>query len=187
MSLDSIVNSAAQRMEKSLVALDKALKGLRTGRAHPDLLNGIEVPCYDGESPINQVAGIEVADARTLVVSVWDKSLVTAVEKAIRDSGTGFNPVPARDGTMRIPLPPLSEERRREMVKIARTETEQSRVAIRNIRRDAMREIKRVVDAKEASEDEQHRASNKLKQATDKCIADADDRLEKKQKELMTV
>ncbi|MGV0006193.1 MAG: ribosome recycling factor [Candidatus Porifericomitaceae bacterium WSBS_2022_MAG_OTU9] len=187
MSLDAVANGASQRMEKSLVALDNALKGLRTGRAHPDLLNGITVSCYGSESPLSQVAKVDVADARTLAVSVWDSSLLAAIDKSIRNSNTGLNPVPGESGVLRIPLPPLSEERRQEMVKIARNETEQTRVAIRNIRRDAMREMKQKVDAKEASEDEQRRSSTKLQQATDKFIADADGRLENKQKELMTV
>lgn len=187
LSLDAVANKARQRMEKSLVSLDKALAGLRAGRAHPDMLNGIMVPCYGGESPLVQVAGIDVSDARTLALSVWDASLVPAVEKAIRDANIGLNPVPGESGALRLPLPPLNEERRQEMVKMARSETEQARVAIRNIRREAMREMKRMVDAKEASEDEQKRASNQLQQSTDSFIADADDRLENKQKELMTV
>ena len=187
MSLDAIANKASQRMEKSLVSLDKALAGLRAGRAHPDMLNGIMVPCYGNESPLVQVAGIDVSDARTLVLSVWDSSLVPAVDKAIRDANIGLNPVPGESGALRLPLPPLNEERRQEMVKMARSETEQARVAIRNIRREAMREMKRMVDAKEASEDEQKRASSQLQQSTDGFIADADDRLENKQKELMTV
>ena len=185
--LEPIIATPRQRMEKSLAALAKMLSGLRTGRAHPDLLGNIMVSCYGTETPINQVAGIDVANARTLTVSVWDSGLLPAVDKAIRNSATGLNPVPGDDGILRIPLPPLSEERRGELIKVARTETEQARVAIRNIRRDCLREIRQQVKDSDCGEDEQHRTGDQLQKLTDKSIAAADAQLEAKQKELMTV
>lgn len=173
-------------MAKSVESLKHELIKLRTGRAHTSLLDHITVNYYGSEVPLNQVASITVGDSRTLVVSPWEKNMVSAVEKAILASDLGLNPVTA--GTvMRIPLPPLTEERRRDLVKVVRHEGEGARVAIRNIRRDANTLLKELLKEKEITEDAEHRAQDDIQKLTDKYIGEIEKVLETKEAELMEI
>lgn len=174
------------RMEKTLEAMKNDLGGLRAGRAHASLLDGILVDAYGTMSPLNQIGTIGVPDARTLSVSVWDKNLLKGVEKALRESDLGLNPM--NDGqTIRIPIPPLSEERRKELVKIAGKYAEQGKIAIRNIRRDAMDEVKKMKKDALISEDDEKRYNNDIQKWTDEAIKKADDLYAAKEKDIMQV
>lgn len=174
------------RMEKSLEALKADFGGLRAGRAHASLLDGILVEAYGSMTPLNQVGAISVPDARTLSVSVWDKSLAKSVEKALRESDLGLNPM--SDGQLiRIPIPPLSEERRKELVKIAGKYAEQCKVAIRNIRRDAMDEVKKLKKDSLISEDEEKKYNNDIQKWTDDAIKKVDEQVAGKEKDIMQV
>lgn len=184
--IEDIKKDAASRMAKSVENLKQELTKLRTGRAHTSLLDHIRVNYYGSDVPLNQVASVSVADPRTLVVSPWEKNLVPVVEKAILNSDLGLNPTTA--GTViRIPLPPLTEERRRDMVKVVRNEGEGGRVAIRNIRRDANSDLKALLKEKEITEDEERRAQDDIQKLTDKYIAEVDKLLEAKEAELMEI
>ena len=184
--IDEIIDDARQRMQKSVEALETQLAKVRTGRAHPSLLDSIKVSYYGSDTPLNQVANVNVQDARTLGVTVFDKSLVQAVEKAIMSSDLGLNPNTA--GTMiRIPLPPLTEERRKDFVKVVRGETENGRVAIRNIRRDANSDFKSLLKDKDITEDEQRGAEHEVQKLTNDAIKAMDTQLDAKEKELMTI
>ena len=184
--IDDIKKDAAQRMHKSIEALKVELTKLRTGRAHTSLLDHITVDYYGNQVPINQCANITVTDARTLTVSPWEKGMVSAIEKAIMNSDLGLNP--ATSGTvMRIPLPPLTEERRRDMTKVVRGEAEAARVAIRNIRRDANNDLKDLVKEKMISEDEERRGQEEIQKLTDKHIAEVEQVLAAKEADLMEV
>jgi len=184
--IKEINKDAASRMAKSIESLKQELVKLRTGRAHTSLLDHIMVEYYGSEVPINQVASVTVADPRTLAVSPWEKNMVAAVEKAIISSDLGLNPNTA--GTMiRIPLPPLTEERRRDMVKVVKHEGENARVAIRNIRRDANHHLKALLKEKEITEDEEHRAEEDIQKVTDKYIAEVEAVLQEKEQELMDI
>lgn len=184
--IDEIIDDAKQRMKKSVESLEVQLAKIRTGRAHPSLLDGIKVSYYGAETPLNQVANVNVLDARTLGVTVFDKTLVQPVEKAIMSSDLGLNPNTA--GTMmRIPLPPLTEERRKDFVKVVRGETENARVAVRNIRRDANSDFKSLLKDKDITEDEARAAEAEIQKVTDEAIKTMDSQLEVKEKELMTV
>lgn len=184
--INDIKKDASDRMAKSVETLRQDLTKIRTGRAHTSLLDHITVSYYGSEVPLSHVATVAVADARTLTVTPWEKSMVSAVEKALMTSDLGLNPSSA--GTLiRVPLPPLTEERRRDFTRIVRQEAEQARVAIRNIRRDANGDIKELVKAKEASEDEARRAEEEIQKLTDKYIKDIDALLEAKEKELMEI
>ncbi len=184
--INEIKKDAASRMAKSVESLRHELIKLRTGRAHTSLLDHITVEYYGSEVPINQVATVSVSDARTLMVSPWEKNMVAPVEKAIMASDLGLNPVTA--GTvMRIPLPPLTEERRRDMVKLVRHEGEGARVAIRNIRRDANADIKMLLKEKEIGEDEERRAEEAVQKLTDKYIEQVEQVLAVKETELMEI
>ena len=181
-----IRENTKSRMEKTIEALRSDLGGLRAGRAHASLLDGIMVDAYGSMSPIAQVGTISVPDARCLSISVWDRGLAKAVEKAIQESDLGLNPV--SDGQLiRIPIPPLSEERRRELVKVAGKYTEQSKVAIRNIRRDALDGIKKLKKDNLISEDEEKRYENEVQKFTDDSIKKADEILAQKEKDIMQV
>ncbi|MBR1399177.1 MAG: ribosome recycling factor [Alphaproteobacteria bacterium] len=183
---DSIKTSTLTKMEKSLESLKSDFGGLRAGRAHASLLDGILVDAYGSMTPLSQVGTVSVPDARTLSVSVWDKSLAKNVEKALRESDLGLNP--ASDGQLiRIPIPPLSEERRKELVKIAGKYTEQCKIAIRNIRRDAMDEIKKMKKDSEISEDEEKKYNNEIQKWTDDAIKKVDEQLSSKEKDIMQV
>jgi ribosome recycling factor len=184
--IDEICEDAAERMRKSIEALKQAFAKLRANRAHTSLLDHIIVPYYGANTPLNQVASVSVEDARTLVVSPWEKQIVPAIEKAIMTSELGLNPVTA--GTViRVPLPPLTEERRREMVRIVKQEAEGARVAMRNIRRDSNHTIKELVKGKEISEDDQRHAEETIQEITDNYIAQVDELLAVKERDLMEV
>lgn len=173
-------------MNKALEALDGRLCKIRTGRAQPALLDGIMVDYYGSPTPLRQVAQVNVEDARTLKLSVFDRNAIKSVEKAIQQSELGLNPVVA-GVEIRVPLPPLTEERRKELVKVVKAEVEQTKVEIRNIRRDANAEIKDLQKNKEISEDEQRSGEEKIQKATDASIKKSDDLLAAKQKELMEI
>lgn len=177
---------AQVRMKKSLEALDHAFQKVRTGRANPSLLNGITVSYYGSDTPINQVANVGVEEGRTLTINVFDKSLVQAVEKAILASDLGLNPSTA-GSLIRLPLPPLTEETRRDLVKVVRGEAEQARVSIRNIRRDANGLIKDLLKDKSVSEDEARRGEEHIQQLTDKMVGEVEKKLKEKEDELMSV
>lgn len=184
--INEIKSDAKQRMDKSVDALKNTLAKIRTGRAHPSLLDGITVEYYGAPTPLKQLASITSEDARTLAITVFDKQVTQAVEKAIMTSDLGLNPASA--GTViRVPLPPLTEERRRDLVKIVRGEAEQGRVAIRNIRRDANNDIKALLKEKEISEDDERRAQDEVQKLTDAAVKNVDALLEAKEKELMEV
>ncbi|MBR2299058.1 MAG: ribosome recycling factor [Alphaproteobacteria bacterium] len=184
--INQIKTDALSRMEKTLESLKADFGGLRAGRAHASLLDGIMVEAYGSMSPISQIGTISTPDARTLSVSLWDKSLVKSAEKALRESDLGLNP--AVDGTLiRIPIPPLSEERRKELSKIAGKYAEQNKVAIRNIRRDALDEVKKLKKDNIISEDEEKRAENDIQKLTDDAVKKVDELLAQKEKDIMQV
>ncbi len=184
--INEIIDDAKTRMEKSISALESQLSKIRTGRAHPSLLDGIKVPYYGADTPLNQVGNVTVQDARTLAITVFDKTLIGPVEKAIMTSDLGLNPASA--GTLiRIPLPPLTEERRRDLVKVVRGEVEGGRVAVRNIRRDANNDFKQLLKDKEITEDEQRKAEDDIQKVTDATIKKMDDVLAAKEAELMEI
>ena len=172
--INDILQDAEARMRKSIENLAENFGKIRTGRAHPSLLDTIHVEYYGTEVPVSQVANITVEDARTLVVQPWEQQMVPVIEKAIMTSDLGVTPMTAGN-VMRIPLPPLTEERRRELTKVARHEAEQARVAIRNIRRDANGDIKALLKEKEISEDEARRAEERVQKLTDQYVAQVDD------------
>jgi ribosome recycling factor len=183
---NEIKQDTETRMEKTLDTLKGDFGGLRAGRAHASLLDNIMVEAYGSPTPIAQVGTISVPDARTLSVSVWDKGLAKSVEKALRESDLGLNPV--SDGQLiRIPIPPLSEERRKELVKIAGKYAEQNKIAIRNIRRDALDEIKKLKKDNLISEDDEKRFSNEIQKLTDDSIKKIDDLLSQKEKDILQV
>ncbi|WP_420196181.1 ribosome recycling factor [Idiomarina xiamenensis] len=173
-------------MEKSVEALRGQMAKVRTGRAHPSLLDGITVNYYGTETPLRQLANITTEDSRTLALTVFDKSSSGAVEKAIMQSDLGLNPA-AAGAVIRVPLPPLTEERRRDLVKVVRAEAEQGRVAVRNIRRDANSDLKELLKEKEITEDEERKATDEIQKLTDKYIAAIDDHLKAKEDDLMEV
>ncbi len=184
--IDEIIKDAEVRMGKSIESLQTELTKIRTGRAHPSLLDQIQVDYYGAATPINQVANVTIEDSRTLVVTPWEKDMVAKVEKAIMGSDLGLNPATA--GTViRIPMPPLTEERRRDLVKVVRNEAEQGRVAIRNIRRDANSDFKDLLKEKEISEDEERKAEENIQKLTDAYVAKIDKVLADKEAELMEV
>jgi len=184
--IDEIIKDAEVRMGKSIDSLHTEFSKIRTGRAHPSLLDQIQVDYYGAGTPINQVANVNIEDSRTLVVTPWEKDMVAKVEKAIMGSDLGLNPATA--GTViRIPMPPLTEERRRDLVKVVRHEAEQGRVAIRNIRRDANSDFKDLLKEKEISEDEEHKAEENIQKLTDTYVAKIDKVLADKEAELMEV
>jgi len=184
--IEDIKKDAAARMAKSIDSLKHDLVKLRTGRAHTSLLDHLTVSYYGAETPLNQVASITIGDARTLVVTPWEKNLVPAIEKAILASDLGLNPVTA--GTViRIPLPPLTEERRRDLIKLVRQEGENTRVAVRNIRREANADLKELLKEKEITEDEERRAQEAVQKLTDKYIGEVDKVLAVKEAELLEI
>lgn len=184
--IKDIKEDAASRMAKSVDSLKHELAKLRTGRAHPSLLDHIHVDYYGSEVPINQVASVTVGDPRTLVVTPWEKPMVAKVEKAILTSDLGLNPATAGE-VIRVPMPALTEERRRDLVKVVRHEGENARVAIRNIRRDANHHLKELKKEKEISEDDERRAEDAVQKLTDQYIQEVDQLLETKESELMEI
>ncbi len=184
--IDEIELDASERMEKSINALRSQMSKIRTGRAHPSLLDSIMVNYYGADTPLKQLANIIAEDSRTLALSVFDKSSTQAIEKAIMQSDLGLNPMSA--GTaIRIPMPPLTEERRKDLIKVVRAEAEQGRVAIRNIRRDANSDIKELLKEKEISEDESRAGEENIQTLTNEFIKKVDAMLADKEKELMEV
>lgn len=184
--IEDIRKDAESRMGKSLDALETALKKVRTGRAHPSLLDTIHVEYYGADTPLSQLANINVEEGRTLVVSPFDKQLVPAIEKAILKSDLGLNPSTA--GTViRLPLPPLTEETRRDLVKMVKAEAEHCRVAIRNIRRDANGDFKELLKEKEISEDDARHGEELIQQLTDKMVGRVEEKLKEKESELMSI
>ena len=184
--IEEIKDDAKSRMAKSLGALDEAFKKVRTGRAHPSLLDSVTVSYYGSDTPLSQVANVSVEDGRTLVVSPWEKNLIPDVEKAILKSDLGLNPSTSGDA-IRLPMPALTEETRKDLIKMVRGEAENSRVAIRNIRRDANSDLKELLKEKEISEDEESRGLDDVQKITDKFIADIEVKLKKKEEDLMRV
>lgn len=183
---NTIKNDTKTRMDKTIEALKNDFGGLRAGRAHVSLLDGIMVEAYGSMTPLSQVGTISVPDARTLSVSVWDRGLAKAVEKAIMESELGLNP--ASDGQLiRVPIPPLSEERRKELLKVAGKYTEANKVAVRNIRRDALDEIKKLKKDNAISEDEEKRFENEVQKLTDEAVKKMDELLSQKEKDIMQV
>mgnify|MGYP002753990979 FL=1 len=182
--INEIKQDAEARMEKSLEALCGHIAKIRTGRAQPSLLDAIQVEYYGAATPLRQLANVVAEDARTLAVTVFDRSLISAVEKAILTSDLGLNPSSAGT-TIRVPLPPLTEERRRDLIKIVKSEGEQGKVAIRNVRRDANDKIKALLKDKEISENDQHKAEEIIQKVTDSYIKKVDEILANKEKELM--
>lgn len=184
--INDVTKDAEGRMAKSVEALRLELVKIRTGRAHPSLLDHIRVNYYGNEVPIKQVANVTAEDARTLAVAPWEKSMISAVEKAILQSDLGLNPNTAGN-VIRVPIPPLTEERRRDLIKVARSEAEQGRVAIRNIRREANNEFKEMIKEKMISEDDERRGQELVQKLTDKYVKEVDLVLEEKEKDLMAI
>lgn len=184
--IEEIKKDAADRMQKSVAALGTALAKIRAGRAHTSLLDHVQVSYYGSDVPLSQVANIGVEDSRTLTVTPWEKQMVSVVEKAIMASDLGVNPSSA-GMLIRIPIPPLTEERRRDLVKVAKSEAENARVAVRNIRRDANSSLKDLLKEKEISEDQERGAADAIQKLTDSVIKQIDDVLAEKETDLMEV
>lgn len=184
--LDDIKKDAGERMSKSVAALQLELTKIRTGRAHTSLLDHITVEYYGSQVPLNQVSNVGIEDSRTLIVTPWEKDMVAVIEKAIMTSDLGLNPISA--GTViRVPLPALTEERRKDMIRVVRHEAEGGRVAIRNIRRDALGHAKDLLKEKMIGEDDEHRAHDEIQVITDRYVAEIDKVLAEKESELMEI
>jgi ribosome recycling factor len=186
MVINDLKKTTEQKMDKSLQAFKADLAKVRTGRAHTGLLDHIQVDYYGNATPLNQVAKVTLIDARTIGVAPFEKKMVQPVEKAIRDSDLGLNPA-AQGDTIRVPMPALTEERRKELIKVVRHEAENARVAVRNLRRDAIQHLKDALKKKEVSENDERRAQDDVQKMTDKHIADIDKMLADKEKELLSV
>lgn len=184
--IEDIKQDAQERMGKAVDALGNNFNKIRTGRAHPSILDGITVNYYGADTPLSQVANISVMDARTLSLSPWEKTMVPEIEKAIMKSNLGLNPVTTGE-LMRIPMPPLTEETRKNYIKQARAEAENARVSIRNIRRDALGDIKELLKEKEIGEDDERRGQDEIQKITDKYVAQVDAALAAKEKDLMEI
>ncbi|MBN7797534.1 ribosome recycling factor [Parahaliea mediterranea] len=184
--IDDIKAEASERMEKSLEALAHNFNKIRTGRAHPSLLDGLKVSYYGSDTPLNQVANINVEDARTLSLTAWDRSIIPDIEKAILKSDLGLNPATAGE-VIRIPMPMLTEETRKGFIRQARNEAESARVSVRNARRDAMTMLKDMVKEKEISEDDERRGQEVVQKLTDKYVAKVEEMLATKEEDLMEI
>jgi len=184
--LEDIKKDAGERMSKSVDVLGSNFNKIRTGRAHPSILDGISVDYYGNPTPLSQVANVNVLDARTLSLSPWEKSMVPQIEKAIMKSDLGLNPVTTGE-LIRVPMPPLTEETRKGYIKQARSEAESGRISVRNIRRDALAHVKDLLKDKEISEDDERRAHDDIQKITDKYVAEIDKALEIKEKDLMEI
>lgn len=184
--IEEIKADADERMGKSLEALKHAFGRIRTGRASPSLLEGIEVPYYGTDTPLNQVASVTVEDARTLMISPWEKNLIPEIEKAILRSDIGITPASTGE-IVRVPLPALTEESRKDLTRQARHEAENGRIAVRNIRRDAIHDVRELVKEKEATEDDAHRAEDEIQALTDRRIAEVDHALKEKEADLLEI
>ncbi|MEM1403263.1 MAG: ribosome recycling factor [Pseudomonadota bacterium] len=184
--LDDIRTDAEDRMQNSLDALTGNFNKIRTGRAHPSLLDGLKIEYYGADTPLNQMANINVEDARTLALTAWDKSMIPEIEKAIMKSDLGLNPATAGE-VIRIPMPPLTEETRKGYIKQARSEAESARVSVRNARRDAMGMLKELVKDKEISEDDERRGQDQVQKITDSFIARIEEMLSAKESDLLEI
>ncbi len=184
--INTILADAKERMHKSVESLQSQLAKVRTGRAHPSLLDSIMVPYYGTPTPLNQLANVTVQDSRTLALTIFDKSSSAAVEKAIMGSDLGLNPVSAGTSIL-VPLPMLTEERRKDLIKVVRAEAEGGRVAIRNVRRDANNDLKELLKEKEIAEDDERRGQDDIQKLTDEAVKQIDTLLSKKEAELMEV
>ena len=183
--INDLKKDCETRMKKSAESLDQAFTRVRTGRAHPAILKDIMVPYYGADTPLTQLANVGVEDARTLIVQPYERAMIAVIDKAIRNSDLGLNPISG--DVIRIPLPALTEESRRNMQKMARGEAENARVAVRNIRRDVLADMKELLKEKEISEDEERRGSDDVQKITDKYIAEIEKNLQAKEAELMQV
>jgi ribosome recycling factor len=186
MNMTEIRKTTEQKMQKSVEALKHDLAKIRTGRAHTGLLDHIQVDYYGSMMPINQVSQVGLGDARTITVQPFEKKMVPVIEKAIRDSDLGLNPASHGD-VIRVPMPPLTEERRKELTKVVRHEGENARVAVRNLRRDANTHLKELLKKKEVPEDEERRAQDDVQKLTDRYVAEIDKLVAEKEKEILTV
>lgn len=186
MTIADVKKNAQERMNKSIDTLRSDLAKVRTGRAHTGILDHIQVDYYGSPTALTQVANVTLIDARTIGVQPWEKKLLGTIEKAIRDSDLGLNPSSQGD-MIRVPTPPLTEERRKEMVKLVKSEAEDAKIAIRNIRRDANESLKKLVKDKACSEDDERRASEEIQKLTDKFVIDVDKLVAEKEKEVLTV
>ena len=184
--LDDLKKDATVRMQKCVQVFQADLKKMRTGRAHPSLVEHLKVDYYGADMPLNQVANISVEDARTLVVSPWEKTMVGPIEKAIHKSDLGLTPMTA-GAVIRIPLPPLTEERRRDITKVVRQDAESARVSIRNVRRDVLADVKELLKEKAISQDDERKAQDDVQKLTDRFVAEIDQQLGAKEKELLQV
>ena len=185
-NIEELKKSVDQKMDKTLETLQADLHKVRTGRAHSGLLDHLQVDYYGNPTPLNQVANVSVIDARTLGVAPWEKQMAKAVEKAIRDSDLGLNPMTVGD-VVRVPMPALTEERRKDLIKVVRREAEAARVAIRNVRREANHSLKEMLKAKTISEDEERRVQDNIQKQTDRHVADIDKSLVTKEADLLAV
>jgi ribosome recycling factor len=186
MSLAEVRNSAESRMTKSLEALKVGLSKIRTGRAHAGILDHVMVDYYGSPVPVSQVGNVNLIDARTISIQVWEKNMAGPIEKAIRNSDLGLNPISMGD-SIRVPMPALTEERRRDLTKVVRTEGEDAKIAVRNLRRDANDTLKKLVKDKEISEDDERRMQDDVQKLTDKYVAEIDMLVAQKEAEIMTV
>lgn len=183
--IDEIIADAEERMQKSVVSLEEAFKKIRTGRAHPSILDSMMVSYYGTDTPLSQLANVNVEEGRSLLISPWEKQLIGEIEKAILKSGLGLNPSNNGD-TIRVPMPPLTEETRREYTRQAKQEVENARVAIRNIRRDANSRFKDFEKERDISEDQQHRAEEQIQKLTNKHIAAVESAYQVKEQDLLS-
>lgn len=186
MSIPDIKKTAEQKMQQSIEAFKNSLTKVRTGRANPGLLDTVQVEYYGSMLPISQVANVSLLDARTISVSPWEKGMGAKIEKAIRDSDLGLNPSSQGD-LIRVPMPPMTEERRKELVKVVKGEGEHAKIAIRNLRRDANEGVKKLVKDKQASEDDERRATDDIQKFTDRFIAEVDKLVASKEQDIMAV
>jgi len=181
-----VIKDAEQRMHKCIEVFKQEIAKLRTGRAHPSILEQVRVDYYGNDTPLSQVASVNVGDARTLLISPWEKKLIPVIEKAILNAGLGLNPVTSGD-VVRVPMPPLNEERRKELIRVVRNEAETARVSIRNVRRDSNNGFKELLKNKEITEDDERRAADQIQKLTDKFIVEVDQLLAAKETDLMAV
>ena len=186
MSVADVKRSSEHKMQKSLESLKNALSRIRTGRAHAGLLDHIHVDYYGSMVPLSQVANVGVQDARTISVQPWEKKMVSVVDKAIRESDLGLNPVTVGE-LIRVPMPPLSEERRRELAKVCKSEGEQAKVAVRNLRREANEQLKKLLKDKAISEDDDRKGQDEIQKLTDRYIGEVDKQIAAKEQEILTV
>ena len=186
MSTAEVQKSAESRMAKTIETLKAGLAKIRTGRAHTGILDHIQVEYYGNPVALSQVGNINLIDARTISIQVWEKNMAQAVEKAIRESDLGLNPIPMGDN-IRVPMPALTEERRRELTKVVKSEGEDAKIAVRNLRRDANDGFKRLVKDKAISEDDERRAQDVVQKLTDRCVTEIDKLVSQKEAEIMTV